>query len=104
MHKTSVTNTMGCAGLPPRHVVCNLTSFNELGGPIEVYVGVSEGSQKSGSLWRRASACSRSIWRRANSSASWARFSTLLESKVNFRFSPLAVEELSKLDVKSDCG
>jgi hypothetical protein len=64
------THAIGWRGLPPLQVVCTLTSFKESGGPFEEYVGVSEGSQKSGSLWRSASACSRSIWRSAASSAS----------------------------------
>jgi hypothetical protein len=38
-----------------------LTSASEDGGPLDVYVGVNEGSQKSGSLLRSAAACSRSI-------------------------------------------
>jgi hypothetical protein len=77
-----------CAGSPPRHVVWTLTSASDRGGPDEVYVGVREGSQKSGSLARRASACSRSIWRNAASSASRVRASTVEESKSNFRFVP----------------
>jgi hypothetical protein len=49
-------------------------------------VGVSEGSQKSGSLCRNDSACSRSICLRAASSASRVRVSTVEESKSSFRF------------------
>jgi len=63
-----VVNTTGvrpfklssCAGFPPRQVVVTLMFSKEVGGPLEVYVGVKEGSQKSGSLCLRASACSRS--------------------------------------------
>jgi len=81
-----------CAGFPPRHVVCTFTSFRFLGGPDEVYVGVRLGSQKSGSLCFRFSACSRSIWRRAASSASCANLSTSVLSKLNLRLSPCAVD------------
>jgi len=54
-------HAIGCGGLPPRHVVCTLTSASDDGGPFDVYVGVNEGNQKSGSLLRSAAACSRSI-------------------------------------------
>lgn len=89
--KLWLTYEMGWAGLPPRHVVCTFTSIKDCGGPLDVYVGVNDGSQKSGSLLRRASACSRSISRRAASSASCARVSTVEESKANLRFVPLAL-------------
>lgn len=92
--RKTCTHAIGWGGLPPLQVVCNLTSFREVGGPVEVYVGVSEGSQKSGSLFFNDSACSRSISRRAASSASRARFSTVEESKANLRFVPLAYEIL----------
>jgi hypothetical protein len=59
--RESRAHPTGCGGLPPRQVVCTLTSASEDGGPLEVYVGVNEGNQKSGSLLRRAAACSRSI-------------------------------------------
>lgn len=55
------THAIWWLGLPPRHVVWSLTSFNEVGGPPDVYVGVKEGNQKSGSLCLSESACSRSI-------------------------------------------
>ncbi len=80
----------GCAGLAPWHVVCNFTSESDVGGPLDVYVGVSDGSQKSGSLLFKASACSRSICRSAASSASRVSVSTALVSKSNFRFVPRA--------------
>lgn len=76
-----------CLGFPPRQVVCSLTSCKLLGSPGDVYVGVNDGNQKSGSLCFNASACSFSIWRNAASSASSARFSTVDESNVNFRLS-----------------
>lgn len=79
------TNANACFGSPPRQVVCSLTSCKLLGSPVDVYVGVSDGNQKSGSLCFSASACSFSIWRNAASSASSARFSTVEESKVNLR-------------------
>ena len=79
---------MGCGGLPPRQVVRTLTSASEDGGPLEVYVGVNEGNQKSGSLLRSAAACSRSIWRNAASSASCATFSAAVESNANLRLVP----------------
>ena len=86
--KGRATYAIGCGGFPPRQVVCNFTSASEVGGPLEVYVGVNEGNQKSGSLLRRAAACSRSIWRNAASSASCASFSAAVESNANFRFVP----------------
>jgi hypothetical protein len=79
---------MGCGGLPPRQVVRTLMSAIEDGGPLEVYVGVNEGNQKSGSLLRSAAACSRSIWRDAASSASCATFSAAVESNANLRLIP----------------
>lgn len=57
---------------------------------MDVYVGVKDGNQKSGSLCFRASACSRSISRRAASSASWARISIVEVSNSNLRFVPRA--------------
>jgi hypothetical protein len=51
---------------------------------------VRDGSQKSGSLARRASACSFSSCKRASSSASWVRRSTSVVSNSNFRFFPRA--------------
>ncbi len=86
------THVSGCAGFPPWHVVCSFTSASDDGGPLVVYVGVSDGSQKSGSLLFNASACSRSICRRAASSASRVSFSTAVASKSNFRFVPRAVD------------
>lgn len=74
--------------MPPRQVVRNLISASEDGGPLDVYVGVNEGNQKSGSLLRSAAACSRSIWRNAASSASCATFSAAVESNANLRFVP----------------
>ena len=59
--RMSTTHRSGCAGLPPWHVVWIFTSERDVGGPCEVYVGVRDGSQKSGSLLFSASACSRSI-------------------------------------------
>ena len=76
--------------MAPWHVVCNFTSEGDVGGPLDVYVGVSDGSQKSGSLLFRASACSRSICRSAASSASRVSASTALVSKSNLRFVPRA--------------
>ena len=53
-------------------------------------MGVREGNQKSGSLARRASACSFSSCKRASSSASRLRRSTSVVSNSNFRFFPRA--------------
>jgi hypothetical protein len=58
---------------------------------VDVYVGVRDGNQKSGSLCFRASACSRSISRRAASSASCARISIVEVSNSNLRFVPRAL-------------
>lgn len=66
-------------------------SERDVGGPPDEYVGVKDGSQKSGNLCLRASACSRSICRKAASSASLAFVSAVVESKANFRFVPRAV-------------
>jgi hypothetical protein len=85
-----ITDVIEWGGFPPRHVVRILTSLRELGKPFEVYVGVSEGNQKSGSLCRKDSACSRSICLRAASSASRVRASTVEESKSSFRFNDRA--------------
>ena len=83
------THAIGCAGLPPLHVVWTLISINDCGGPLDVNVGVNEGSQKSGSLCFNASACSFSICATAASSASWARDSTVDEENSNLRLVPL---------------
>lgn len=87
-HRKRRAYTIGCGGLPPRQVVCTFTSASEEGGPLDVYVGVNEGNQKSGSLLRRAAACSRSICRRAASSASCTTFSAVVESNANLRLIP----------------
>lgn len=55
-----------------------------------MYVGVNEGSQKSGNLLFKASACSFSILRIATSSASRWSLSTAEESNSNLRFVPRA--------------
>lgn len=88
LNKTTYASEWG--GLPPRHVVCSLTSVSDVGGPVEVYVGVSEGSQKSGNLCLSDSACSRSICLSAASSASCARVSAVVDEKENLRFVPRA--------------
>lgn len=86
------TYLIGCDKSLPRHIVCTLTSFNDDGGPLEVYVGVNDGSQKSGSFARNASACSFSICLSAPSSASLMSVSTVVESKSSFRFPGRAAE------------
>lgn len=88
MIKVLRTYAIGCGGLPPRQVVCTFTSASEDGGPLDVYVGVNDGNQKSGSLLRSAAACSRSICRNAASSASCATFSAAVESNANLRLVP----------------
>lgn len=88
IHLKQRTHLVECAGVVARHNVCSLISFN---GPGTAF-GVREGSQKSGSLARRASACSLSIFFSAAASASRASDSARSWSKVNssLRFVPRA--------------
>lgn len=99
--KRGETYSKGCAGFPPRHVVCSLTSVSDVGGPLVVYVGVSEGNQKSGSLCLSASACSRSICWSAASSASCARVSTVVDENENLRFVPRARRNGRRIPMRS---
>ncbi len=70
--------------------VCNFTSESDVGGSVDVYIGVSNGSQKSGSFIFRAPARSRSSCQSAASSAPRVRLSAAFGSKSTLRFVPRA--------------